>query len=87
MAGLWCRLAPAAPIRPLACELPHAADSAVRRGKKKKKKERKEERKEESKRERKKERKKGRKKENDVRRVGREIKRNILCEPSETFLK
>ena len=32
---LWCRLAAAAPIQPLACELPHAAGAALKRQKKK----------------------------------------------------
>ena len=31
---LWCRLAAAAPIRPLAWELPYAAPSAIKRKKK-----------------------------------------------------
>ena len=36
---LWGRLAAAAPIQPLAWELPHAASAALKRQKKKKKKE------------------------------------------------
>ena len=36
---LWCRLAAAAPGRPLAQELPYAAHAAVKRKEKKKKKE------------------------------------------------
>ena len=38
---LWCRLAAAIPIQPLAWELPHAAGAAVKRKKKKKKKKKK----------------------------------------------
>ena len=39
---LWCRLAAAAPIRPLAWEHPYAAGGVLKRQKKKKKKEKKE---------------------------------------------
>ena len=35
---LWCRPAAAAPIQPLAWELPHVAGAALKRQKKKKKK-------------------------------------------------
>ena len=42
---LWCRLAVAAPIRPLAWKLPYATGAALKRPKKKKKKERERERK------------------------------------------
>ena len=34
---LWCRLAPAAPIRPLAWELPYASDVALKKKKSKRK--------------------------------------------------
>ena len=47
---LWCRLAAAAPMRPLAWELPYAADVALEsKAKKKKKKKKKKERKKEKK--------------------------------------
>ena len=38
---LWCRLAAAAPIRPLAWKLPYATYAALKKEKKEKKKERK----------------------------------------------
>ena len=44
---LWCRLTAAAPIRPLAWELPNASGTALKTKKKKKKEGRKEEWKEE----------------------------------------
>ena len=37
--GLWCRLAAAAPIRPLAWELPYAMGMALKRKEKKRRKE------------------------------------------------
>ena len=38
---LWCRLAAAAPIQPLAWELPYTAQAALEKKKKKKRKEKK----------------------------------------------
>ena len=40
---MWCRLAAAAPIRPLAWKLPYATYAALKKEKKEKKKERKKE--------------------------------------------
>ena len=42
MLWLWCRLAPAAPVKPLARELSNAEGTALKRPKKKKKKKKRE---------------------------------------------